>query len=164
MHSRYLRLAVAVLLALPLSSCAYYHAWNGISYMMDENKALTQEASRYQQGQWQRNPASAAESAQVEAQIRRGYLTDLANFITEFGVSDLVHDAIVSSRDKVNIRFGKTFRYSQGKNHYFCSSFLVLDENGENHAKNTVTPIFVESFREPNLANTSETLVKKLCH
>lgn len=44
--------AAALLLASSLSSCAGYHTRKGISYMMDEDKALTAETAKYRQGEW----------------------------------------------------------------------------------------------------------------
>lgn len=164
MSYRFFRPAAALLLAASLSSCTAYHAWNSISYMMDENKALTAETAKYRQGQWHKQPASAGESTQVEKQIRRGYLNDIANFLSKFGASDMVKQTIVDAKDEVNIQFGKTWRYAQGSSHYYCSSFLVLDQDGQNRAKNKVTPIFVEPDRDPNMANTAETVIKPLCH
>lgn len=163
MNHRFVKPAVALLLASTLSSCAYYHTWNSISYMMDEDKALTAETAKYRQGEWHKQAATAAETARVQQQFRRGYLKDVATLFSKFGASDTVTETIADAKDDVNIQFGKTWRYSQGSSSYFCSTFLVLDKDGQNRAKNVVTPFFVESDRDPNMANTTASLVKGLC-
>ncbi|EMH4163937.1 hypothetical protein RJ498_003235 [Pluralibacter gergoviae] len=163
MSYRFLKPAAAILLASSLSSCGYYHAWNGISYMMDEDKALTAETQKYREGEWHKQAASAAETAQVQQQFRRGYITDIAAFFSKFGSSDTVTSAMANAKDDVNFRFGKTWRYSQGSSHYFCSTFLVLDQDGQNRAKNQITPFFVEPDREPNMANASPAITKAIC-
>lgn len=163
MSYRFLKPAAAILLASSLSACGYYHAWNGISYMMDEDKALTAETTQYLQGDWHKQAATGAETAQVEKQFRDGYIKDVALFFSKFGSSDAVTSAMVGVKDDVNIRFGKTWRYSQGSSHYFCSTFLVLDQDGQNRAKNQVTSFFVEPNRDPNMANASPEITKAIC-
>ena len=156
--------AAALLLASSLSSCAGYHTWKGISYMMDEDKALTAETAKYRQGEWKKAAATQAETTRVQEQFRRGYLKDVAKLFDKFGASDAVTSAIADAKGDVNIQFGKTWRYSQGDSRYYCSTFLVLDQDGQNRSKNVVTPFFVEADRDPNMANTTATLVKPLCH